>query len=73
MVKLTLEISGYSSKVWHYIKLDADKPESTNKSLGDLFDSFGIANGDMETNHWIGKVGGVRIMHDTYNGEKTQR
>ncbi len=49
MIKLTLAISGYSSKLWYYLVLNDNSPEEikkTNKKLGKIFESFGIAEGD---------------------------
>ena len=73
MIKLTLAVSGYSSKLWGYIILDQssqDAVKKTNQVLGTVFDSFKIPHGDLELDHWIGRVGGAKVNHrDGINGE----
>ena len=67
--EITLEVSGYNSKLWHYLTLKKDDPKKTNQNIGSFFDSFGITDWDL--NHyrnWIGKVGAVRVKHEDYNG-----
>ena len=59
MVKLTLAVSGYGSRLFHYIVFMDDRPDITNQNLGMFFDSFGIRPGDMNLQNWIGKVGAV--------------
>lgn len=77
MIKLTLAISGYSSKLWYYLVLNDNSPEEikkTNKKLGKIFESFGIAEGDFSLDNWKGHVGGARILHeDDANGIKRAR
>ncbi len=67
MIKLTLKVSGQVGSVWHYITLDADNKERTNKNLGDIFESFGLNFGDMNLQHWIGKVGGAMLKQEPFN------
>jgi hypothetical protein len=69
MLKLTLSVSGYGSKLFHYIVLMPDKPEITNQSLGSVFDSFGITPGDMNFYGWQGHVGAARVKHEQYDGK----
>ena len=73
MIELTLAVSGYSSKLWGYIILDQSTPEAvkkTNQTLGTVFNSFNIPHGDLELDHWIGRVGGAKVNHrDGINGE----
>lgn len=64
MLVIKLEISGYSSLVWHYVVFMADRPEMTNRMLTQIFDSFGIEDGDFNLESWKGKAGGVVIKHD---------
>ena len=67
--EITLEVSGYNSKLWHYLVLREEEEVQTNKNIGRFFNSFGITDYDM--NHyrnWIGKVGAVRVKHEDYNG-----
>lgn len=67
--EITLEISGYSSKLWYRLVLDKNNPERTNQRIGDFFDSFGITNYAMGSGkQWIGAVGAVRVKHGEYNG-----
>lgn len=73
MLKITLDVSGHSSTLWYYIVFMPDNPSMTNQKLGQLFDSFGIPMGDMNTQHWIGKVGGARVKHELYNGENSAK
>ena len=73
MIELTLAVSGYSSKLWGYIILDQSTPDAvkkTNQALGTVFDGFKIPHGDLELDHWIGHVGGVKVNHrDGIDGE----
>lgn len=66
MIKLTLAVSGYKSKLWSYVVLDAKTPEqirATNKKLGAIFNSFDIVEGNMHLSDWRGCVGGVQVKH----------
>ena len=69
MIILTLDVSGYNSKIWHNVVFMLDNPKLTNQKLGELFNSFGIQPGNFNTQSWIGKVGAIKVKHDTYNGE----
>lgn len=73
MLVLTLDVSGHSSSLWFYLVFMPDNPSMTNQKLGQIFDSFGITPGDMNTNNWLGKVGGCRVKHETYNGENSAK
>ncbi len=67
MIKLTLAVSGYRSKLWSYIVLDATTPEqikATNRKLGAIFNSFDIVEGNMHISDWRGCVGGAQVKHD---------
>ena len=67
--EITLEVSGYNSKLWHYLVLKQDDPKRTNQSIGSFFDSFGITDFDLSHyRKWIGKVGAVRVKHEEFNG-----
>lgn len=72
MIKLTLEVSGHSGSLWHYVVFMPDNPQTTNQKLGQLFDSFGMAP-NMNISSWIGKVGGARVKHEKYNGEDSAK
>lgn len=67
MIKLTLEVSGHSGHIWHNIVFMPDNPTMTNQKLGQVFDSFNIQPGNMNVASWVGKVGGARVKHRTYN------
>ena len=73
MLKLTLDVSGYSSSLWFYLVFMPDNPQMTNQKLGQIFDSFGIQPGNMNFASWVGKVGGARVKHEAYNGEQTAK
>lgn len=73
MLVLTLDVSGYNSSLWFYLVFMPNNPQITNQRLGQIFDSFGIPQGDMNTSNWIGKVGGARVKHELYNGETSAK
>lgn len=74
MLVLQFDVSGYTSRLYHYITFMADKPEVTNRLLTQFFDSFkDIPEGDLNTAHWIGKVGACTIKHEEYNGSMTAK
>lgn len=67
--EITLDVSGHSGKLWYYLVLDHNDTKKTNQRIGSFFESFGI--GDFDLSHyrgWIGKIGGVRVKHEDYNG-----
>ncbi|MBQ2256437.1 MAG: hypothetical protein II330_06200, partial [Clostridia bacterium] len=68
--EITLDVSGYGSKLWFYLVLDRSDTKKTNQRIGTFFESFGI--NDFDLSHyrgWIGKIGGVRVKHEEYQGE----
>ena len=67
MIKMTLKVSGQSTKIFHYFVFIPDKPEMTNDKLGRIFDSFGITPGDLNVLNWKGKVGAAEISNETDN------
>lgn len=69
MIKLVLQVSGHNSTIWHYIVFMASNAKLTNQKLGELWNSFGIAQGDFNLNGWVGKVGAAKVKHEDYNGE----
>lgn len=69
MIKVTLAVSGKNSKIFHNINFMPDNPKLTNQLLGEFWDSFGIAHGNLNVATWKGKVGAGRVKHDTYNGD----
>mgnify|MGYP003311507329 CR=1 FL=1 len=67
--EITLDVSGYNSKLWYYLVLDPSDTKKTNQRIGTFFDSFGITDMNMAHSHgWVGKVGAVRVKHEDYNG-----
>jgi hypothetical protein len=73
MFKLTLDVSGYNSSIWYYLVFTPDNSKVVNQKLGSIFDSFGITPGDMNIEHWKGKVGAVKVKHEDYQGEPQAR
>lgn len=68
--EITLDVSGHSSKLWLYLVIDPTDSKKTNQRIGTFFESFAI--GDFDLSHyrgWIGKIGGVRVKHEEYQGE----
>lgn len=74
MLALQFDVSGSNTILYHYIVFMQDRPEITNRMLTQFFDSFkDIAEGDLNTDNWIGKVGACKVKHDEYNGNKTAK
>ena len=73
MIKLVLDVSGYSSTIWHYIVFMPDNQKLTNQKLGELWNSFGIQQGNFNLNSWVGKVGAAKVKHETYNNEPSAK
>ena len=73
MIKLVLDVSGYNSTIWHYIVFMKDNAKLTNQKLGELWNSFGIPQGNFNLNSWVGKVGAAKVKHEDYNGEPTAK
>lgn len=68
--EITMSVSGFKSKLWYYLVLDASNKAQTNQKIGDFFNSFGITGTQMGTGkQWVGKTGAVRVKHEEYNGE----
>ena len=68
-LEISLEVSGHSNKLRHYIWYNHDNKARTNQLMGEFFNSFDIAV--EERNHcelWTGKKGAVYVMHDEYKG-----
>ena len=69
--EITMDVSGFNSKLWYYLVLDASDTKKTNQRIGSFFDSFGITDYNMANYpRWKGKVGAVRVVHEEYNGEQ---
>lgn len=74
MLTLEFDVSGYNSKLYHYIVFLPDKPEITNRNLTQFFDAFkDIPDGDFNTQNWVGKVGACQVKHEDYNGNPTAK
>ena len=73
MIVLTLEVSGFNSKIWHNLTLLPNNPKFTNQKLGELWNSFGIPQGNFDLPSWIGKVGAARVKHEDYKGEPSPK
>lgn len=69
MIKIVLDVSGQNATIWHFIVFMPENQKLTNQKLGELWNSFGIPQGDFNLNSWVGKVGAAKVKHDTYNGE----
>ena len=73
MIKLVLNVSGYSSTIWHYLVFMPDNQKLTNQKLGEFWNSFGIPQGNFNTASWTGKVGAAKVKHEDYNGESNAK
>lgn len=69
MIKLVLDVSGHNSTIWHFIVFMPDNAKITNQKLGELWNSFGINQGDFNLRNWVGKVGAAKVKHELYDGE----
>lgn len=69
MIKLVLNVSGHNATVWHFIVFMSENQKLTNQKLGELWNSFGIQQGNFNLQQWVGKVGAAKIKHEDYNGE----
>ena len=70
MIKMTLKVSGYDSNVWYYMVFDNSTPEKTQRTdsyLGRIYNSFGIAQGNLNVQDWTGKVGAAEIANELDN------
>ena len=73
MVKLVLEVSGYSSTIWHWIVFMPDNQKLTNQKLGEFWNSFGIQQGNFNLQSWIGKVGAAKVKHESRDGNENAK
>lgn len=73
-LEIMLDVSGKSSKLWHYIWFDPLNERLTNQRLGEFFHSFNIMYNEQNTTEsWQGKEGGVRVKHTEYEGRTVAR
>lgn len=73
MIKLVLDVSGHNSTIWHFIVFMPENQKLTNQKLGELWNSFGIQQGNFNLNSWVGKVGAAKVKHEDYNGEPSAK
>ena len=72
--EITLAVNGYSSKLWFYLVLNKADTKQTNQNLGAFFECFGIGSSHLGNGQqWVGKVGGVRVKHEEYNGSMSAK
>ena len=72
--EITLEVAGHGGSLWFYLVLDPSDTKKTNQRIGTFFESFGIVDYDLSHyRNWIGKVGGVRVKHEEYNGSQSAK
>lgn len=64
MLVIKLRVSGYTAMLWNYIVFLDDKPEITNRKLTELFDSFGIEDGNFELDTYVGMAGAAHVKID---------
>ena len=73
MIKLVLNVSGHNSTIWHFIVFMPENQKLTNQKLGELWNSFGIPQGNFNLQQWVGKVGAAKVKHEDYNGESSAK
>ena len=74
MYEITLEVSGYNSRLWYYLVLDRTDIKKTNQRIGEFFNSFGITDHNMgDGRQWVGKAGAIRVKHEEYGGKMTAK
>ena len=72
--EIVLDVSSYSSRLWFYLVLNKDDVKKTNQRIGVFFESFGITDYDLSHYRgWVGKIGGVRVKHEEYNGNTSAK
>jgi len=64
MLVIKLEVSGQTRLLWDFIPFLPDRPEITNRKLTQLFDAFGIEDGNFDLASYAGKAGAAQIRHD---------
>lgn len=64
MIKMTYEVSGTKLLLWDYIVFLPEYQDITNRKLTQLYDSFGIAEGNFDVGTWTGCVGACKVKHD---------
>lgn len=72
MFEITLDVSGKNAKLWYYLVLATDDFAKTNNRIGMFYHCFRIPPAPIRDGiekTWVGKIGGVRVKHEDYNGE----
>ena len=64
MLVIKMRVSGYTALLWNYIVFMDEHPEITNRKLTQLFDSFGIEDGNFDLNSYVGKAGAAHVKID---------
>lgn len=64
MLKVTLDVSGYTSKLFYYIVFLENNENFTNYVLTKFYESFGIEYGNLDIEKWIGKTGAADCIYD---------
>lgn len=64
MLVMKMKVSGCTAMLWHYIVFMDNHPEITNQKLTEVFDSFGIEDGDFNLANWEGRAGGAMVKID---------
>ena len=70
MIKMKLKISGLNANVWYNMVFLEEYKDTTNRRLREIYNSFGITPGDINPEHWKGKVGAAEIVEETTDGKK---
>lgn len=73
MIKITMQVSGMSSRLFHYIVFMPDNTQITNSKLAEFWDSFGIQRGNLNVASWSGKIGACKVKHENYNGDSSAK
>lgn len=72
--EIVLDVAGRSGKLWFYLVLNKQNEKQTNQNIGSFFNCFGITTPVLGNGkQWIGKVGGVRVKHEEYNGNMSAK
>lgn len=72
-IDITFDVSGDNRKLFFTITFLPDNKQFTDTRLNGMFEGFDIPKGNLNPNSWAGKVGGVRVKHEEYNGETKAR
>ena len=53
----------------HFQPTERKNQKMTNQKLGELWNSFGMQQGNLNLQSWVGKVGAAKVKHEDYKGE----